>query len=417
MNYRLIRIVTYYCILLYVIAAIPRTLYSQNLHDQDLIVVAVLDIVPQNVPSDEAAVMTELVRHELLKTGIYKLVEKQRLDDVVAEQVFQKSGLTQEALAVKLGQLLNAEKVFLGTLGQMKDTRFFSIRIVNVETGHVEASAMERGFTTIESDQVVINAIRALRNLPPLERSVTAWDEGTNNSERYLILYAGHNIGNIKDFHAESIFKSGPNAPNPLWQSYAPEAKSESSFPGFGLKFGMWKRWFGGDFQISFLSHRVLPQTVTYDNKGFVYVPELPEGERFVPANISELTVPDNFLKMLSLGFGGNFYVHMPYNRFLPYAGIGVSLLMNKVTSDYPGPGSHALNIEGDPLNSTSMGWALEFPIGAKLKVFNNKLLFMEFRVSRHHFSYVSSSAFQREKDKFTLESFHFLIGTGWIFH
>ena len=60
MNYKLSRIVTYYCILLYVIAAIPRTLFSQDLNDEDLIVVAVLDIVPQNVPPDEAAVMTEI---------------------------------------------------------------------------------------------------------------------------------------------------------------------------------------------------------------------------------------------------------------------------------------------------------------------------------------------------------------------
>jgi len=416
MDNNVIRIVSYYCLLLSVFATIPRTLISQTLQDEDLVVIAVLNILPQNVSADEAAVMTELVRHELLKTGVYKLLEKQRLEDVVSEQKFQQLGLTQEALAVQLGQLLNVEKVFLGTLGMIDDRRFFTLRIVNVETGQVEASAMERGFTVKEFDQVVISAVRVLRNLPPLERSVTAWNAGSTKSERYLIVYAGPNVGNIKEFHAESIFRSGPNAPEPIWQSYAPEAKSKYSFPGFGLKFGTWKRWYGGDFQISILSHHVPSQTVPYDNKGYIYIPELPEGERFVEANISELTIPDNFLKLFSLGFGGNFYVHMPSNTFLPYGGVGLSLLMNKVTSDYPGPGSHALQIEGDPLNSTSLGWAWHLPIGAKLKISNNKLLFMEFRVSRHHFSFVSSSAFQREKDKFTLETFQFLIGTGWIF-
>ena len=416
MKYKRIKIVIYYCLLLSVFAVIPRTLISQTLQKEDIVVVAVLDILPQNISTDEASIMTELIRHELLKTGLYKLVEKQCLADVIAEQTFQKSGLTQEALAVRLGQLLNVEKVFMGTLSMIENNRFLSLRIVNVETGQVEASAMERGFTFIESDHIVTNAVRVLRDLPPIERSITAWDTGSNKSEKYIILYLGPNIGNIKDFHAESIFKTGPNAPDPIWESYAPEATSKNSFPAFGLKFGILKKWFGGDIQISMLSHHVPPQTVPYDNKGYVYVPELPEGERFIPANISELTIPNNFLKMFSLGFGGNCYVHVPFNSFLPYGGIGVSLLMNKVTSDYPGPGSHALNIEGDPLNSTSLGWAWHLPIGAKIKIFNNMMLFCEFRVSRHHFSYVSSSAFQREKDKFTLETFQFLIGTGWIF-
>ena len=414
-----IRIVSYYCLLLSVFASIPRTLISQTLQDENLVVIAVLDILPRNVSADETAVITEMVRHELLKTGVYKLVEKQRLKDVVAEQTFQQLGLTQEALAVQLGQLLNVEKVFLGTLGMIDDRRFFALRIVNVETGQVEASAMERGFTVKEFDQVVISAVRVLRNLPPLERSVTAWDAGSTKSERYLIVYAGPNVGNIKEFHAESIFRSGPNAPEPIWQSYAPEAKSKYSFPGFGLKFGTWKRWYGGDFQISILSHHVPPQTIPYDNEGFIFIPDstiIPEGGVYFPVKISELTIPNNFLKMFSLGFGGIFYVQMPFNTFLPYAGIGISLLMNKATSDYPGPGSHALQIDGDPLNSTSLGWALHLPIGAKLKISNNKLLFMEFRFSRHYFSYVSSSGFQREKDKFILETFQFLIGTGWIF-
>ena len=142
----------------------------------------------------------------------------------------------------------------------------------------------------------------------------------------------------------------------------------------------------------------------------------MPDQEIWYGVYLDTLDLPNKFQRMFSLGFGGNFYIHLPAKLVQPYVGLGASLLMNKVTSDYPGPGNLALGIEGEPLNSTSLGWALQLPIGIKLPVSETDFLYLEFRAARHFFNIVSGDAFQREKDWFTLQTFQFLLGIGRTF-
>ncbi|UCH63822.1 MAG: hypothetical protein JSU77_05090 [Fidelibacterota bacterium] len=362
--------------------------------------------------------MTELLRDELLKSGAYKLVEKQRLDEVIEEQTFQQLGVTQEELAVQLGKLLNVKKVFLGTLGKIQDVRFLSVRIVNVETGQVEVSAIERGFSARDANRAVIQVVRALRGLPPLEESIAAWTTGTSKSVRYWMAYAGVNAGNVVDFHAESAFKSGPIPGQPIWSGNAAEVKSAASFPGLGLRIGAWRRWFGGDLEISAVSHNTVAQKVFYDIQGYIW---MPVEKIWYPVVLDTLDIPDNFQRMFSLGFGGNFYIHTPSELAQPYVGFGASLLMNRVKSEQPGPGSYALIVqglapEGEELNSTSLGWAFQIPFGIKVPVSKTTFAYVEFRVARHFFDYVSSDVFQKEKDRFTLQTFQFLLGIGRTF-
>jgi len=55
-------------------------LYGQN---SSIPTIAVLNLENQDLSIGEAAVMTEILRDELLKTQAYKIVEKQRLNEVM----------------------------------------------------------------------------------------------------------------------------------------------------------------------------------------------------------------------------------------------------------------------------------------------------------------------------------------------
>ncbi len=375
-------------------------------------VVVVLDLQPQNVPPGDAALMTDYLRDELVNSGDYQVVERQRMNEVIAEQDFQRLGVTQEEYAVRLGQLLNANKVFLGTSGMIQDVRVLTVRIVDVETGQVEASKRASGFSTRDTDEAMQRIVLALRGLPA--GSLTSnWPTDPSKAVSYLMVYGGWNVGSLVDFQAESVFKSGPVPGEPIWAGGVALVKSMASFPNFGLRFGAWKGWFGGDFEISALSHRLLAQTVPFDIEGYIY---LPDNEIFYPVKLDIVTLPNEFLKMFSLGFGGNFYIHIPSQFVQPYVGLGASLLMNRVTSDHPGPGNYILGLQGENLNSTSLGWALELPIGIKIPLSTTTFMYLEFRAARHFFSLVSGDSFQREKDRFSLQTFQVLLGTGWMF-
>lgn len=392
----------------------PQDLLSAAAQAERQLVVVVLDLQPQNVPPGDAALMTDYLRDELVNSGDYQVVERQRMNEVIAEQDFQRLGVTQEEYAVRLGQLLNASKVFLGTSGMIQDVRVLTVRIVDVETGQVEASKRASGFSTRDTDEAMQRIVLVLRGLPA--GSLTSnWPTDPSKAVSYLMVYAGGNIGSLLDYRAESVFKSGPVPGEPIWAGNAAEVNSAAWFPGLGLRLGAWKKWFGGDLEISALSHRTLAQSVFYDIKGFIRVVQ-PDSAFWFPVYIDTLDIPDRFQRTFSLGFGGNFYIHIPSKLVQPYVGISVALLMNRVTSDHPGPGNWALKLGGAPLNSTSLGWSIQLPIGIRVPISSSTFVYLEFRPARHFFSIISGDGFQRERDQFTLQTFQFLLGTGWMF-
>ena len=244
------------------------------------------------------------------------------------------------------------------------------------------------------------------------EATLVIGTETRSDIGRYLMLYSGWSFGSLLNYDVESVFKSGPVEGEPIWSGLAAEVKSNASIPGFGVRLGAWKKWFGGDIEISVISHATPAQDVYYDMEGYVRQ----DGEWY-RVYLDTLPIPDDFQKMTALGFGGNFYVHVPSKLVQPYFGFGGAFLMNRVTSDLPGPGNVAMGLPGVALNSTSMGVAFQFPIGVKIPLSNRRFIYGEFRPARHYFSIVSGDGFQKERDKFTLQSFQMILGYGLVFN
>jgi hypothetical protein len=108
-------------------------------------VLAVLDLDPVNASKGEAAIVSEMVRNAFVVGGTFTVIEKSNVDKILAEQAFQQSGCTDQACAVKLGRLLNAQLITVGTFGKIDGEYHLLLRLVNVETGVVEYSGKTQG--------------------------------------------------------------------------------------------------------------------------------------------------------------------------------------------------------------------------------------------------------------------------------
>jgi len=389
-------------------------MYSQLLGQGISGVVAVIDIYSEDGSTNEAAVMTELLREEVINLGHYQVVEKQRIDEVIAEIGFQQQGFTRES-AIQLGQILSVHQVITGTLGKIDGVRFLTVRLIDVETGQVIDSATEKGFTARFADSAVKRAVYRLHGLKIPVGIDPLWAEQADGSTKYFSFYGGWSTGTILNFKAESAFRSGPAGQGvPIWAGEAAEVKSNPLYPNVGVKLGAWKRWWGGDLEISYFGHTTPVQDVFYDISGYVYLPEIND---FYPIYLDTMPVPDKFIKYSSLAVGGNFFFNLPAGKIQPYVGIGGSLLMNKIVSDFPGPGNYGLGIGGEKLNSTSLGWGVFLPIGVKMPISRNRFIYAEFRFSRNYFNYISGDGFQEEKDMFTLQTFQLLLGLGRMYN
>jgi hypothetical protein len=123
---------------------------------------AVADLRGENVSAGDAAVIADLLRSELVKTGAFNVVEKQNMDKVLAEHAFQQTGCTTEECAVKLGKLLNVQRMAVGSFGKLLDSYFVNIRVVNVETGAITFGDSAEGKNVTDLKAAVRNLARRM---------------------------------------------------------------------------------------------------------------------------------------------------------------------------------------------------------------------------------------------------------------
>lgn len=123
-----------------VLCMVPLCLFSR-----EKIALAVLDLEGKNVDQSKAEAVTDLLRTELFNTGSFKVIERQKVRQIIEEQRFQSSGMTDTDRAVEIGRLLNVQKIMIGTVTQLGSTCIINTRIVDVQSAAVVlAEAVER---------------------------------------------------------------------------------------------------------------------------------------------------------------------------------------------------------------------------------------------------------------------------------
>lgn len=99
-------------------------------------VLAILPFADRQGDEQMSALVAELLTTQLANVEHLRLVERLRIDDILAEQDLRRQGLT-EAHGLELGRILNADLILLGSVGAFGTSQMLSASILDVETGEV----------------------------------------------------------------------------------------------------------------------------------------------------------------------------------------------------------------------------------------------------------------------------------------
>ena len=96
--------------------------------------IAVPDLAGVKCDKDTASAVSEILRTEIGSTGAFSVIERAQLDKVIAEQKLSYSELVDPKNAVKIGNLVGAKYVMVGSISCLGSTYTVSTRVVDVET-------------------------------------------------------------------------------------------------------------------------------------------------------------------------------------------------------------------------------------------------------------------------------------------
>jgi len=102
--------------------------------------VAVADFDAQNMSGYDSMAVTEFFRGGMVNSGLCRIINRNSMAMVLDEQKFQMSGCTDQDCVVKMGKLLNAEKIISGKIVSFNDEYYINAKVIDVETGEIQYS-------------------------------------------------------------------------------------------------------------------------------------------------------------------------------------------------------------------------------------------------------------------------------------
>ena len=116
----------------------------------ELPLIAVLDFTAENFPASEARLIVEVVASALVNTGSYRVLERGRQEALLKEIELSAGEAMDVRQQLKVGKLLSADQIVVGTLGRVGQRHVLSAKLLKVETGEVLTS-VHRVYTSLEA--------------------------------------------------------------------------------------------------------------------------------------------------------------------------------------------------------------------------------------------------------------------------
>jgi len=134
------------------------------------------------VKSRDLSALYDILAMGLLKARIFKVVERQRIKDILEEQQFQHSGFVDESTAVELGKLLGADLVAMYDIlsAKMRDSAWgreymleIVVKLVNTQTGEIVYYGRGTGYGATKGEAMEKAVNGALKALYQMVKSET----------------------------------------------------------------------------------------------------------------------------------------------------------------------------------------------------------------------------------------------------
>jgi curli biogenesis system outer membrane secretion channel CsgG len=106
------------------------------------IAVAVMNLKGSGISEQDTKFLTDRLTIELQRAGIFDVLERDKMSEILKEQGFQQTGACDEtACLVEAGRMLPVQKMIGGSLGKIGDVYAAQLRLIDLKTGKVEMTS------------------------------------------------------------------------------------------------------------------------------------------------------------------------------------------------------------------------------------------------------------------------------------
>jgi tetratricopeptide (TPR) repeat protein len=111
--------------------------------DRELPLITVLDLRIENLDESVGNLIVDLLSSALISTKKYRVLDRSQREAVMKEIEYSHSDSVDEEYQLRLGRLLAADKIVIGSLGMIGKRYILNLKMLNVETGEAVSSSYQ----------------------------------------------------------------------------------------------------------------------------------------------------------------------------------------------------------------------------------------------------------------------------------
>ena len=183
-----------FVLLIFLISIVaPAALSQDNKLQKKKLNIAVLEFEPRGgVSKEDAASLSDAFQGQIIETGEFIVVDRNRIKSILQEQGFQQSeACSQVECIVEVGKILKVEKMFAGTIGKVGKIYTINIQVIDIATAQIIQNKSRRHDGAIEdllTDIIPELAAEMAKGLTGKEVQVST---GTTGGSSSWLWYAG----------------------------------------------------------------------------------------------------------------------------------------------------------------------------------------------------------------------------------
>jgi len=111
--------------------------------EPDKMSIAVLELDANGVADNEARALTDRLRIELFTIGKFDVMEREKMDAILSEQKLTAAGIDSMKSIIEIGRIISVNGIVSGSIGKLGAKYLLNVRLVDVETSMILATATE----------------------------------------------------------------------------------------------------------------------------------------------------------------------------------------------------------------------------------------------------------------------------------
>jgi len=100
-------------------------------------ILSILDLRTSGVSKADADVLLDYLSSHLVESGAYTIIDRSQQETVLKEIEFSQSDCTDEACQLRIGKLLSANRIVIGSVGKLDQIYLLTLKMIEVETGRL----------------------------------------------------------------------------------------------------------------------------------------------------------------------------------------------------------------------------------------------------------------------------------------